>query len=158
VSDLRWSEVREDWEVDGTLRDIYVVSTTENDWQRLLDLVRAGTWPYAYTEGEHSASLPTKVADIFAPRTHSLLLQVWPMEGVAIHCYFFQRDQIEFDLDPREVVGQRELDAVCGFVREIGQALDKPVLVTWESAPSEPILRYEPGTDDVVRVESQQPY
>jgi hypothetical protein len=46
MSDLRWTEVSEVWEDDGSLRDIYVLSTAEDDWQRLLDLVRAGAWPY----------------------------------------------------------------------------------------------------------------
>ena len=80
MSDLRWTEVSEVWEDDGSLRDIYVLSTTEDDWQRLLDLVRAGAWPYSYTEGENSTPLPTNIGDIFAPRTHRLTLQIWPME------------------------------------------------------------------------------
>jgi hypothetical protein len=50
MSDLRWTEVSEVWEDDGSLRDIYVLSTAEDDWQRLLDLVRAGAWPYPILE------------------------------------------------------------------------------------------------------------
>jgi len=41
MSDVRWTEVSDFWEHDGSLRDIYVLSTTQDDWQRLLDLVRA---------------------------------------------------------------------------------------------------------------------
>jgi hypothetical protein len=160
VSDLRWSEVREDWE-DGSnvLRDIYVLSTTEDDWQRVLDLVRASGWPSSYTEGDNPAPLPTKVGEIFERTSGlSVLLRIWPTEGVAIHCHFFVPDEIEFDVSPREVTGQTQLDAVCGFVRAIGKALDKPVLVTWESTPSEPIMRYQPGTDAIDRVLGTSPW
>jgi hypothetical protein len=48
------------------------------------------------------------------------------MEGIATDCYSFRPDEIEFDLSPREVVGQTQLDAVCEFVRTIGKTLNSP--------------------------------
>jgi len=69
-----------------------------------------------------------------------------------VHGRFFVVDEIEFDVDPKEIVGQEEFDAVCEVVRVIGQALGKPVGVTDESAHSQVIMRYDVSTDSFVRV------
>jgi hypothetical protein len=76
-------------------------------------------------EDDNPTPLPTKVGEILERTSRlSALWRIWPMEEVAIHCHFFGPDEIEFDVSPREVVGQTQLDGVCGFVRAIGRAVD----------------------------------
>jgi hypothetical protein len=42
-------------------------------------------------------------------------------------------DEIDFDVDLRELQGQAGVDVLCGFLTEIGRELGKPVVVTSEA-------------------------
>jgi hypothetical protein len=65
---------------------------------------------------------------------------------------FFTEDEIEFDLDPRQILNASDLDAVCAFVQAVGRALRRPVHVCQEGGPPWPQddLRYDPIADEVV--------
>jgi hypothetical protein len=157
VSDLNWLEVCDDWKVDGGLRDVHVFSASEADWQRLLDVVSRQGWASSYSEDGEPVPMPAEVGRIFEHmKTRSVLWEIRPTSEIKINCFFFSPDEIDFDIDPREIVGQSQLDAVCEFVRVVGKALDKPVAVTWEgeSAREAAFMRYEPETDAILRVDA----
>jgi hypothetical protein len=73
-------------------------------------------------------------------------------------CHFFTPDEIEFSFYTREVVGQPQFEAVCEFMRLVGRTLAKPVVVSYESAPSYAFLRYDPETDEVVPLQPEELY
>jgi hypothetical protein len=58
---------------------------------------------------------------------------------------FFTVEEIEFDIDPREVKGQQELNALFGFMRCLAQATDKEVVLTAENMREIVIFRASPG-------------
>jgi hypothetical protein len=152
VTSPRWDEVRAEWDADHenlvSLRDVYVVGATVDDWQRAVDVVRA-CWPTSYLEDGEPASMPPVVADVLARSRHvAVTWRISLAERVGVKSHFFASDEIEFDVAARHVRGQRELDALWEFVRTIGDALRKPVVVTHENEPSAVILRYEPGAGD----------
>jgi hypothetical protein len=37
---MTWTEIASDFEWDGMLRDVYVLNTTIDDWQRVLDALK----------------------------------------------------------------------------------------------------------------------
>jgi hypothetical protein len=144
--------VQEDWEPDGALRDVYVHGVTETDWQRVVDLIRTRECATAYTEDGNPVAMPRSVGEIFEHGTRAAILwQVEPTGGIRVNCHFFDPAEIEFDLDPREVVGQAALDVVCGFVRLIGCDVQKAVVISWENSPGAPIMSYDPATDAITR-------
>jgi hypothetical protein len=67
--------------------------------------------------------------------------------GVHINCHFFGHEELEFDLDPREVKDARSLAEVLGFMRQVGVALELPVRLTPENTRERPFLEYSPGED-----------
>jgi hypothetical protein len=106
------------WSGDpGALLDAYVSSTDADDWQSAVDGVRAIGWPSSYSEDGASMSMPSDVSEIFArSQFASCLWTIRPTNEIAINCHFFGPDEIEFDLDPREIQVQRHLDLVCQFI------------------------------------------
>lgn len=62
-------------------------------------------------------------------------------------CHFFTPDEIEFDIDPRAIDSQAQCERLVDFIRALGQAVGKAVLLTPENAPEYPYLRYDPLTD-----------
>ncbi len=144
--------MQQDWEPDGALRDVYVHSTDEADWQRVVNVVRAGECATSYTEDGSPVPMPMSVGEIFERGPErAILWQIEPEGGIRVNCHFFDPAEIEFDLDPREVVDQAALDVVCDFVRLIGRVVQKPVVISEENAPEAAILSYDPATDAMAR-------
>lgn len=63
---------------------------------------------------------------------------------------FLDDEVVDFDTDLRELQGQERLDVLCGFLREIGRRLDKPVLMDAEGADGQSMLGSDVETDRVV--------
>jgi hypothetical protein len=141
---MDWQRIAPDFEWDGTWRDIYVFGTDLLDWQRVLDALR--TWDPAPTLaiGGQPAPVPDKVENIFAEaRQQGALLSV-KVSSALVKCHFFDHDEIEFDLDPREVAGPTQLEGFERFMGLLGRATGKPVVMTMENIREAVILRYTP--------------
>lgn len=145
---MKWDDVREEFEWDGSLRDIYVLDVGPSGWRSLWYLLKGTTdWHVTYQVDGVSAALPD---DVEVP------LQLWPKsapvlsvssKNVLLITQFFDDGDIEFDLDPREVTGQAELDAVLTFMREVGQATSANVVLTPQNMPGFPTIRYDLTTN-----------
>ena len=144
---MAWKDVASEFVWDGAWRDIYVVGTTIADWQRVLDLLSDRT-PDAlafYVDGEKLSSAPSAEV-IFARRQEtSTLLQVTAGD-VHLNCHFFCEEEIEFDLDPRELRGEEDLQAVLTFMRSITEGAGKPAILTHENSQEAVILIVQPGS------------
>jgi hypothetical protein len=145
---LEWADVAEIFEFDGSLLDIYVLGTTADDWQRLLDLVRTQTWWFEYSADRSVSSLPEDVHVVFRQTQEaSCLLHIQPAPGLHVHAHFFTADEIEFDIDPREIGGQGQLDVLCTFLRTVGTQVGKPIVLTSENGADIPYVTYTPAED-----------
>ena len=58
--------------------------------------------------------------------------------------HFFAEDEIECDLAPNEIESQADLDALLGFVRQLGDATHKKVAITPENVREQPFITYDP--------------
>lgn len=145
MDEIAWETVRREFDFDGSWRDIYVFGTTITDWQRVLDALRSSEYRLTYCLDDQSVEVPTNVVDAFpVPSECTHLLSVSFAE-VTANCHFFTKGEIEFDIDPREVKGQRELNALFGFMRCLAEAVDKEVVLTPENAPEAVIFRVSPA-------------
>lgn len=131
------------WDFDGGFRDIYVLTTTIQDWQRFLTF--ATSYPHSYAVDGEIAAMPD-VAEIFRANDHAHLLSI-KVGDVVLNCHFFEEDRIEVDIDPREVRGSIEHDGVLVFVAGLARSVAKSVILTPENETGNPILSYEPASD-----------
>ncbi|MFI6290478.1 hypothetical protein ACIBEJ_02780 [Nonomuraea sp. NPDC050790] len=153
MTDLRWDEVREFFDPDlmGALPDIFVPDATVEDWQRVLDLVRARGWLWEYSQGDTVLPLPN-AAEVLArpPEAEMVSLRVWPAPGVLAIFRLMSETEIDFDVDLRELQGQAGVDTLCDFLRAIGSELGKPVLMTPEGESQDSVLGFDPVVSKVV--------
>ncbi len=156
VSSSAWRELSERWNDDpGALLDAYVAGTTIEEWQRAIDTLRALGWPCSYTEDGDVVPMPANACALFThAKERACLWQIRPLETLRINSHFFVEDEIEFDLDPREIGDEQHLEVVRGFLGTLGRALHKPVGLCIEGGPPRcpDDLRYEPETDTVLIV------
>jgi len=87
---------------DGSLRDIYVRGTGEQDWQTLLDFLRASSYPLELLVGGEYQPLPEQVADLFDLEGEVGVTLHIDRKHLEINCHFFVREEIEFDLNPKD--------------------------------------------------------
>jgi hypothetical protein len=61
---------------------------------------------------------------------------------------FFTVDEIEFDIDPREVKDERDLEELFDFLRRLCRISNKQTVLTPENAPDLWIFRFNPGINE----------
>ena len=69
--------------------------------------------------------------------------------GVLANCHFFTPEEIEFDIDPREVVGQTELDGLFGFMSCLAEAVGQDVILCPENCSQTTVFRLRAGATAV---------
>src|SRR2546430_276629 len=112
---LVWETVRNEFDFDGSWRDICVFRTDIADWQRMLNAIRSAGYTIAYFRDDEPTELPVDVSQAFPiPGEYDRRLSVSFGEVLA-NCHFFTVEEIEFDIDTREVKGQQQLDALVRF-------------------------------------------
>ncbi len=138
---------------DGSLRDIYVEDVTLEHWEKFLGFIRAGDFDLRYARDGGTARLPATAAQILGDRscTHNLAID---LGGVEACCHFFAEDEIELDIDPRQVTSPITEEKVLKFMALLGAELGRDVILTEENLREDVWFRYS-SSDGVVR--SEQP-
>ena len=141
---IKWETVCDEFAFDGAWRDIYVLNTDMAAWQRMLDGLLAAKYHIEYLKDDLLTELPADATQAFPlPDGCGRLLSV-RFAGVLANCHFFTSEEIEFDIDPRDVKGQEQLDALFGFMRCLADSVDKDAILTWENRREVAIFRVRP--------------
>ena len=138
---MEWSELQSEFEWDGSLRDIYILNTTLADWRSAIRALSESGLPLSFKTQGAMSSLPADVADVFDSSDGLLSVD---LDGMLLNSHFFGTDEIEFDLDPREVTTGDRATALAGFLAILGTATGKPVILTRENAREAIILQWNP--------------
>jgi hypothetical protein len=113
--DLLWHEVKECFDpgLMGALPDLYVPATSARHWQALLDLAARSGWKHEYLEGSTPLAVPSAAHALARPvGAECPQLRVWPTGGMLAIFRFLSDEEIDFDMDLREIQGQDRLDAL----------------------------------------------
>ncbi|MFK0245498.1 hypothetical protein ACIQUM_12415 [Amycolatopsis azurea] len=154
MSDLQWDEVKSffDLELMGVLPDVVVPNASAKDWQTVFDLVKARGWQWEFRQADTTPPLPS-AAEALARLEDGEVgeLHVFPDPGMLVIFRLMSAEEIDFDVDLRELQGQAGVDRLCGFLAEIGRKLGKRVLMLPEGgSQARPILGFDPAVDRVV--------
>ncbi|WP_406455962.1 hypothetical protein OH768_21500 [Streptomyces sp. NBC_01622] len=141
-----WDDVKCFFDLDlvGSLPDARVPNASVEDWQAVLDLVAEKGWKCQYSEGEGVLPVPraeavlSRAADAECPE-----LRVWPTADVLAIFRFHAGDEVDFDVDLRELQGQ-------------DRRLGKPVLMDPEGEYGHPVLGFDVEADRVVLLADPQ--
>jgi hypothetical protein len=142
VIDLDWEQQREDFAADGSLRDIYVEGATLADWQALLELAVRVDPAAELLANEEPIPFSTPITRCFEGDASCMLR--FSVGGIILISHFFTETEIDLDLLPAEVRGERELQSLLIFLAELGALTRKPVTLTPEGLQAYPIFRYDP--------------
>lgn len=137
-------EEREAFEGDGSLRDIYVLNTDADDWDSCISYVQS-RYRTEFTADNEPLPFPEGIGEVFRLRDEKALTLRIDLNGVSINTHFFTEEEIEFDIDPREVDSSSAAEDVLSFMSDLGNLLSKEVVLTPENASTIPIYRFLPS-------------
>jgi hypothetical protein len=146
VTAMRFEDVAEDFVPEGAWRDIYVLNTTIQEWDRVLQVVRS-SYGHKYSIANTPAPMPDSAEAALEIHHACQLLEV-DLGRFTLNCHFFCEEEIEFDMRPQDV-DAASFPQLVGFLTAIGTALQRNVFVTYENHPGLPILVYEAATNQV---------
>ncbi|MER8104476.1 hypothetical protein [Kitasatospora sp. NPDC094016] len=153
MPDLLWDDVKDFFDPDlmGALPDVCVAGTSVEDWQAVFDLVGSNGWTWEYSVGGVAGPLPAAAEVLSRPAdAETVDLRVWPVPAVLAIFRPMSADEIDFDVDLRELQGQEGVDVLCRFLAALGRRLGKPVVMTAEGDYGNPVLGFDPSVGRVV--------
>ncbi|WP_143133141.1 hypothetical protein [Pseudoduganella namucuonensis] len=127
------------WEPDGSLRDVYLADISAEGWSKFIQY--ASAHPFTYKADGEDADFPG-VAEVFRLRDRSHCLSIWVGDATA-NCHFVLDDEIELDLDPREVLGPNEHNSLLDFIEGAALAVGVNASVTPEGSQNSPFMAFD---------------
>jgi hypothetical protein len=154
-----WNDIKWMFEPDGALRDIYIQDVTLSDWEKLIDFLNLN---YALRFGEDEKKQIDKAYALNylkdeTGEMESKALKI-DFQGIHIHCYFFLPNQIEFDIDPKEIKTIKDFEAIEMFMVSISKTLQCQVSLTGENSAEFPWMKidFEKGVHIVLTEEESK--
>jgi len=140
---ISWNTCKEDFRPDGSLRDIYITPATLAEWRAIYPLLRDSPAVEFSVDGVVQPPLAT-VEQVFAVRPSANPMLRFRVGRTLVVFHFFSDEEVECDVSPDEVASQTDLDALLGFVRQLGDNTGKPVVITPENVRERPFISYDP--------------
>lgn len=141
-----WQSVQSAFHFDGALRDIYICPSSEALWNEFIALVRSSTIRHEFWHGETNLDLPRNFLEVKRLQlTDPTILKLFLPNVVQINCHFFCEEEIEMDIDPREVRDEWAFQSLLDFLKVVSATLRRDVRVTYENSPEDEIFAIRLG-------------
>jgi len=149
---IRWDTCKKDFQNDGSLRDIYITPATLADWRAIYPLLHANPG-VEYSVDGIVQSPPDSVEQIFAVRPAGSPTLRFHVGQTLVVFHFFWDEEIECDFYPKDISSQVDLEVLLAFIRRLGDATCKRVIITPESFREHPFITYDPAKKEFVHHE-----
>jgi hypothetical protein len=153
MPDLLWDQAKNFFDPDlmGALPDLHVADVSVAEWQQVFDLFESGGWPFQFRLDTTPQPLLSAEEAFEKTSEASVDLLVRFAPEAKANFYLHSPEQIDFDVDLRELQGQDRVDDLCDFLSRLGRMLERPVLMTAEGLGwGYPVLGFDPVVDRVV--------
>ena len=127
---------------DGSLRDIVIANCKVGDWVKLFaTLQHRENFEIGYpSPAQGFWANPEAIFGQYSGQS------IWlKRSGIRSKCDIISADSIEFDLDPRQIKGQADLDQLISLMSEMADAVGRTVSLTEEGDHSRVLLAIEPS-------------
>jgi hypothetical protein len=129
------------FEVDGSLRDVYVAPVSIREWREALRYFSSRGGPLHFTLSGTNYPLPAATEEYFSFRLAREPLLRFEVAGIGISCHFFSPTELELSIVPNHVRGAEQVTALRGFLSGLAATLRKEVRLTRENLREEILWR-----------------
>jgi hypothetical protein len=120
---------------DGSLRDLRIIPADRQIWCKLFDYLRHGNSEVQTTflTNNEDYPIPNDTEGIFSKDRCSSIEMTTVVGDIELKTHFFEISTIEFDLDPRHVSTEKQLDLLFAHLRDLARFLERDVQLTEEN-------------------------
>lgn len=133
-----------DLQKDGTLRDIYIDNSINEDWNSFLDFVRIADYPYTFEVDTEAGTLPRNIAEIDKILEAGSINLSIEVAGKWICCHFFCDEEIELDFWPEDYNTPEQWSYMSLFLNDLVNYLQRKAIVTFENERDSIITEFIP--------------
>jgi hypothetical protein len=143
-----WNDIKWIFEPNGALIDIYVQEVSANDWGKIIDLINKNYEVYFGETGEskNNQKIDKKyVIEYLTDHSGEKVIKSASivLDQIRLNCHFFLKDQIEFDIDPKEINSIEDFELIENFMMEISKTTHNQVTLTNENRPDFPLIKID---------------
>ena len=147
VIEIDWEREKHAFEPDGSLRDLYVLDTTVDDWRAVMEYFESGPYGVRFTSPNVARPVAPSIGQLVGAQSRpSMFVDVGEL---LLACHFFKVDQIRLEVDPRDVT-EWNVRPLLELMADLGDLTGKVVVLSRDNVPELPLYRYAP---DIGRVE-----
>lgn len=138
----KWNDIKWIFEPDGSLRDIYVQDISLRDWEKLIDHLNSNfNLTYSDTDKIDKEYVLEYLRDTSGEmESKSLTIH---LGQIKVNCHFFLSEQIEFDIDPKEVKSLSDFEQIEKFMISISEIIQEQITLTGENSPEFPLFKVD---------------
>jgi len=139
-----WEDIKWIFEPDGALRDIYVQDVGQSDYRKLINLLNS-QYKLKFG-GEYSNQIDFDyIQKMWNDETGKIEIKSLTinLEGITVKSHFFIPEQIEFDIQPRQISQLSDFDKVLNFMENISKVIGKQVTLTNENRIEFPLIKID---------------
>lgn len=143
-----WDEIKWIFEPDGALRDIYVQKVEIEDWKILINYLNANHIVKYGLLGENKEINKIDLEYLIYylnDETGELEVKIVSIiiDDIIINLHFFSIDEIEFDIDPKEIYSFDNYKKILDFMNKVSEILNKPLILTGENQRKFPLINVD---------------
>lgn len=149
---MEWTELKDKiyyW--DGSWRDIYILNTTRQDWNRWIAYVNKNysiDWFNGKTNTDEKKVDFNVIEEFWNGNLDLCSTAKVFIDNIQINAHFFDDTEMENDIDPREFTSIEDHDKLVKYMTDISILLDKEIILTPENEHETALLKV--NKDDVV--------
>ena len=134
-----WEKIKTDiYYSDGSLRDIYVLDTTIEDWKKWIGFINENYQvKFKYFDNQGNKKIESKInfdkVSKYWNNYENSISAEFLVGEVLLKCYFFSIDEIENDFFPEEVKTIEQHNLIIEYLKSISKILNKEVILTPEN-------------------------
>ena len=134
-----WEKIKTDiYYSDGSLRDIYVLDSTIEDWKKWIGFINENYQvKFEYFDNQGNKKIESKInfyeVSKYWNNYENSISAEFLVREVLLKCYFFSIDEIENDFFPEEVKTIEQHNLIIEYLKSISKILNKEVILTPEN-------------------------
>ena len=141
---MKLAEAKKHLYQDGSLRDVYVLATTDRELGAFLDYIRPMIADGDFRLDGEASPLPKTYFEVMMRGQDETTTLSIPVGDGAVNCHFFDNRELELDFSPNDYQTEESWEALSSFLQGLADAMQHEVLVTAENTQDCLLIRYEP--------------
>ena len=133
----KWSEIKNEFEADGSLRDIYISPANEAVWDSFIESLANSPYKTELFHNDLPVSFPLSFNRIKElQNSNPTILHIWIGSKIQANCHFFTDEEIELDISPLDVTNEHGYNMLHSFMSWLSSSLQRSVKLTHEGSPN----------------------